>query len=70
MGTSSSSHSHGSVELTLLTDEGEEHLTLAAGSVLVVPRGIWHRMFAATLVTCFGVTSVGEDEVSLADDPR
>ena len=33
----------GEFEITLRLDEGEEHHVVPAGSVFVVPRGIWHK---------------------------
>ncbi|MEM9304238.1 MAG: cupin domain-containing protein [Pseudomonadota bacterium] len=33
----------GEFEITLRLDEGEEHHVIPAGSVFVVPRGIWHK---------------------------
>jgi len=60
----------GTVEVTLLTDDAEHKLTLSAGSIFVVPRGLWHRRYAESTVTSFGVNSVGDDEISFAEDPR
>jgi mannose-6-phosphate isomerase-like protein (cupin superfamily) len=60
---------HGEVELTLLVDGSAQKITLSAGSVFVVPRGVWHRQFATETVYSFGVNSLGEDEISFADNP-
>jgi mannose-6-phosphate isomerase-like protein (cupin superfamily) len=60
----------GEVDVTLLPGEGKVRVTLAAGSILVVPRGVWHRQYAARTVLSFGVNSLGRDEISFADDPR
>jgi mannose-6-phosphate isomerase-like protein (cupin superfamily) len=33
----------GEIQFTLLTQEGEVHRSASAGSVLVMPRGVWHK---------------------------
>jgi mannose-6-phosphate isomerase-like protein (cupin superfamily) len=61
----------GTVEVTVLTEDGgQQQFHLTAGSIVVVPRGLWHRQSARRTVTSFGVNSVGEDEISFDDDPR
>ncbi|MGD9797826.1 MAG: cupin domain-containing protein [Acidimicrobiia bacterium] len=60
----------GGYEVTMLTDEGRTVVEVAAGSLLVVPRGVWHRLHARETVVDFGVNAVGDDEISFADDPR
>lgn len=60
----------GSYMVTLLTSEGEQRVELRAGSLLVVPRGVWHQLFAAETVMAFGVNAAGVTDISFADDPR
>jgi quercetin dioxygenase-like cupin family protein len=60
----------GEVEVSLLTDEGPLHTRLRAGSVLVCPRGLWHRQFAAEPVTMLFATATETSQISFADDPR
>ena len=43
----------GDLEITLLRDEGSEKTVLGAGTVFVVPRGVWHRPHAITNVSLF-----------------
>jgi quercetin dioxygenase-like cupin family protein len=59
----------GEVEVTLLTDGGPTRVTVSAGSVFVVPRGVWHRQSPNPSVTLLSVTPK-PTEVSTADDPR
>jgi uncharacterized cupin superfamily protein len=59
----------GEVEITVLTAEGPDQTTVAAGSVFIVPKGHWHRQLARQSVTQFGAT-VGATEHSDAEDPR
>ncbi|MCW5220399.1 cupin domain-containing protein [Verminephrobacter aporrectodeae] len=59
----------GEVEVTLLSGP-KPVLTLArAGCVLVVPRGVWHRQWAARSVTLLAVTP-DRSEISFEADPR
>jgi hypothetical protein len=44
-------------------------VSVAAGSVFVVPRGIWHRQIGRPSVTLLAATP-DHSEVSFADDPR
>lgn len=60
----------GEVDVTVLTDEGPVTTRLAAGSVFVCPRGLWHRQHSRTKVTMFYATTIKTSEVSFADDPR
>jgi quercetin dioxygenase-like cupin family protein len=60
----------GEVEVTVLTESGAIHRTLRAGSVFVVPRGLWHRQHPRPSVTLMFVTSQTGNEASRADDPR
>ena len=59
----------GEVEITILTETGAERLTLRTGSVVVVPRGLWHRQHARVRTTLLTATPTPTD-TSLADDPR
>jgi len=59
----------GDLEITLLRDEGAETTVLGAGTVFVVPRGVWHRPHAISDVSLFFITPE-ETESSTADDPR
>jgi quercetin dioxygenase-like cupin family protein len=59
----------GDLEITLLQENGAERTELGAGTVFVVPRGVWHRPHALSDVSVFFVTPEGT-ESSTADDPR
>jgi len=59
----------GELTLTVLADDGPRDTLLRSGSVFVVPRGLWHRHTAPSLVTEYGVT-MGRTESSEAEDPR
>jgi len=60
----------GHSDLTLLPDTGPVTLALDAGSVVIVPRGVWHRNHGIPSVTMLYVTPAGGNEHSWADDPR
>ncbi len=57
----------GELEMTLL--DVSEKTVLRAGSVFVVPRGVWHRPHAISDVSLFFVTPE-HTESSSAEDPR
>jgi quercetin dioxygenase-like cupin family protein len=59
----------GATEVTLLAPEGTLRVSVTAGSVFVVPRGLWHRQLAPGGVTLLTATP-DDSEVSSADDPR
>ncbi len=59
----------GEVEITVLAEAGPLHTTVRAGSVFIVPGGLWHRQLARQSVMQFGAT-VGQTEHSHAEDPR
>jgi len=59
----------GEVDLTVMTARRRVRVTLRAGGMLVVPRGLWHRQHARTAVTLLSATPTPTD-ISLADDPR
>jgi lactoylglutathione lyase len=58
----------GAVEVTLLAGDGPTRVTVAAGSVFVVPRGVWHRQLPRPVVTLLNATPQPTD-VSFAEDP-
>jgi quercetin dioxygenase-like cupin family protein len=53
----------------VLTDGEPVRVTLRAGSVFVVPQGLWHRQVARAAVTLLTATPTPTD-ISTADDPR
>ena len=59
----------GEVDLTVMTASRPVQVTLRAGGVFVVPRGLWHRQHARTEVTLLSATPTPTD-ISFADDPR
>jgi quercetin dioxygenase-like cupin family protein len=59
----------GEVEVTLLLPGESVKEIVPAGSVLVVPRGVWHRQMARPSVTLLAATP-DLSEASFADDPR
>jgi hypothetical protein len=59
----------GSVDIEVVTDEGSEITTVAAGSVFVVPRGHWHRHRHTRLVKELHLTP-GLSNMSFEEDPR
>jgi quercetin dioxygenase-like cupin family protein len=58
----------GEVELTVMTVPRPTRVWLRAGSVVVVPRGTWHRQRARKPVTLLSATPIPTD-ISFADDP-
>jgi len=60
----------GEFELTVLTAERRIEVALPAGSVFVVPRGLWHRSRPRGTVSVLFVTPTEGGEDSWADDPR
>jgi quercetin dioxygenase-like cupin family protein len=59
----------GATDITLLTPDGAKRVSVAAGAVFVVPRGLWHRQVARPSVTLLAATP-DHSEVSTAADPR
>ncbi len=59
----------GEVEITVLAPGGTTRVSVAAGSIFVVPRGLWHRQLAKPSVTLLAATP-DTSEISVADDPR
>ena len=59
----------GTVELTLLLDDGPQHHIAPAGSAFVVPRGIWHKPGAPDGAR-FIFHTPGQSLYSEKEDPR
>jgi len=59
----------GEVVITVLTDDGPVDTVVRAGSLFVVPRGLWHRHHHPAKVKELYVTP-GPSEMSTAEDPR
>ena len=59
----------GELEMTLLGDDVSENTVLRAGTVFVVPQGVWHRPHAISDLSLFFVTPE-LTESSAAEDPR
>ena len=59
----------GAVDITLLTDPGPTQVRVGAGSVFVVPRGLWHRPIQRKRVVMLYVTPGEETEASFEDAP-
>jgi len=60
---------NGEIDLTVLTDDGPVRVTVPAGSIFVVPQGVWHRPVAHVMTTLLSATPQ-PSEVSFAEDPR
>ena len=61
----------GQVDVVVLHEgSGETRATVAAGSVFVVPSGLWHRQHAREGVALFFATPLEGGATSWADDPR
>ncbi len=60
----------GEVGLTLLTDAGPVQEIIRAGSVFIVPRGLWHRQLPRPCVSMLFATPAKTREISFGDDPR
>ncbi len=59
----------GETTLTILSDDGEDVLTMSAGMLTVVPQGRWHRFHAPKGVSLMTATPLPTDH-SDKDDPR
>ena len=59
----------GAVEVTVLADSGPSDTTVAAGSIFVVPRGLWHRQTAASPVTLLFATAADSTEHTWDEAP-
>jgi len=60
----------GAVDVTVLTDGEPVQATVHAGSVFVVPRGLWHRQLPRPAVTLLFATPAERTEASWTEDPR
>jgi len=60
----------GEVDVIVLTDGGPVHEIARAGSVCIVPQGLWHRTHARAAVTLLYMTPAEGNEHSFAEDPR
>lgn len=62
----------GSYSVTVLDDAGNRTtVVVEAGSLFIVPQGVWHRVHAPMTVIDFGASAIGYDSpVSFAEDPR
>ncbi|MBM4244023.1 MAG: cupin domain-containing protein [Deltaproteobacteria bacterium] len=60
----------GRVEVTVLAEEGPHVEAVPAGSLFVVPRGLWHRQHAEQTVRLLFATAADTTGHSWADDPR
>ena len=60
----------GEVDVTVLTDTETVQATVRAGSLFVVPKGLWHRQLPRPGVALLFLTSMEGNEASTADDPR
>jgi mannose-6-phosphate isomerase-like protein (cupin superfamily) len=59
----------GETELTMMTDDGPETVTVTKGQLLVVPPGMWHQFSAPNGVTVMAATPHPSDHY-YGDDPR
>src|SRR5882724_12885024 len=59
----------GATMLTIMTESGPQSFKLAAGMIIVVPQGHWHRFHAAERVTVLSATPQ-PTEHTRAEDPR
>lgn len=60
----------GATDFDLIVDDEIRRHAMQAGSLIVVPRGCWHRFRSEAGVTVLAVTPVGDEEHSFAEDPR
>ena len=61
----------GEVEVQILPERGAgDWQRVRAGSICVVPRGLWHRQRASAPAALLFVTSEQGNEASRAEDPR
>jgi quercetin dioxygenase-like cupin family protein len=60
----------GAVSLTILTDGEPIRAIVSAGSIFVVPKGLWHRQFAESGAKLLFATPSEGNENSWAEDPR
>lgn len=60
----------GGVKITLLAEDGIREVTLQAGSVFIVPAGLWHNQLSQDGVKLLFITSREGNQESQLDDPR
>jgi mannose-6-phosphate isomerase-like protein (cupin superfamily) len=61
----------GAATLHLLTDDGPQSLALSAGTMVIVPRGVWHRFKSPDGVTLITATPQPIDHPVIdVEDPR
>ncbi|NEQ19425.1 MAG: cupin domain-containing protein [Microcoleus sp. SIO2G3] len=60
----------GEVDVTVLAEDGVRAVSLQAGSMFIVPRGLWHNQLSRQGVKLVFVTSQEGNEESSAEDPR
>ena len=60
----------GETEFDIIVTDEIETLQLAAGNVVIVPKGCWHRFRSAKGVTVMTATPKGEEPHLFVDDPR
>ena len=60
----------GATEFDIIMKDEIETLQLAAGNVVIVPKGCWHRFRSADGVTLMTATPKGEEPHLFVDDPR
>ena len=49
---------------------GSVHVAVGAGSIFIVPRGVWHRQTPRPVATVLAAIPTDHGPVSFADDPR
>jgi mannose-6-phosphate isomerase-like protein (cupin superfamily) len=60
----------GEIDLKVLSEGESIQTTLSAGSIFVVPKGLWHRPIAPSMVTLLFSTPTERNEHSFSEDPR
>ena len=60
----------GELELALLLPKQTERMTLRAGEIAVVPKGVWHSPVPRGPVSLLQMADYRETIVSAAEDPR
>ncbi len=59
----------GEVDVTIINDGNISKVTLYPGSILIVPRRLWHKQYSHKGVKLLFVTSLEGNEHSEAEDP-
>jgi quercetin dioxygenase-like cupin family protein len=60
----------GELDLKVLSEGEPIDTTLSAGSIFIVPKGLWHRPIAPSMVTLLFSTPIEHNDHSWAEDPR